>query len=162
MIIGVTVDTHNNLKNIENICSLFNENRADLVVHTGDISLPKSLLAFQDLNCPLIAVLGNNDIQEKNRLELAAKDFNCNIFEEPHTLNISDKVISVLHHPDLIDADMIARIDIILHGHTHRFRLESKDGCVIFNPGECAGFMKGKNQIGIFNLKKIQPKIINF
>ena len=23
----------------------------------------------------------------------------------------------------------------------------------IFNPGECAGFMKGKNQIGIFNLK---------
>ena len=57
---------------------------------------------------------------------------------------------------------MIARSDIILHGHTHRFRLESKDGCVIFNPGECAGFMKGKNQIGIFNLKKIQPKIINF
>ena len=67
MIIGVTGDTHNNLKNIKNICSLFNENRADLVVHTGDISLPKSLLAFQDLNCPLIAVLGNNDIQEKKR-----------------------------------------------------------------------------------------------
>ena len=57
---------------------------------------------------------------------------------------------------------MIARSDIILHGHTHRFRLESKDSCVIFNPGECAGFMKGKNHIGIFNLKKIQPKVINF
>ena len=71
MIIGVTGDTHNNLKNIENICSLFNENRADLVVHTGDISLPKSLLAFQDLNCPLIAVLGNNDqvtIQYRKKL----------------------------------------------------------------------------------------------
>ena len=162
MIIGVTGDTHNNLKNIENICSLFNENRADLVVHTGDISLPKSLLAFQDLNCPLIAVLGNNDIQEKNRLELAAKDFNCNIFEEPHTLNISDKVISVLHHPDLIDADMIARSDIILHGHTHRYKLEKRKNCIIFNPGECAGFMKNKNQIGLVDLSFIKPKIINF
>ena len=36
-----------------------------LVFHTGDISLPKSLLAFKKLNCPLIAVLGNNDIEEK-------------------------------------------------------------------------------------------------
>ena len=65
MIIGVTGDTHNNLKNIKEICSIFNQNRADLVFHTGDISLPKSLLAFKDLKCPLIVVLGNNDIGEK-------------------------------------------------------------------------------------------------
>ena len=48
MIVGVTGDTHNNLKNIKEICSIFNENRTDLVFHTGDISLPKSLLAFKD------------------------------------------------------------------------------------------------------------------
>ncbi len=59
MIIGVTGDTHNNLKNIATICSIFNENTTDLVFHTGDISLPKSLLAFRSLKCPLVAVLGN-------------------------------------------------------------------------------------------------------
>ena len=65
MIIGVTGDTHNNLKNIKNICTIFNKNGADLVFHTGDITLPKSLLAFKELNCPLEVVLGNNDIEEK-------------------------------------------------------------------------------------------------
>ena len=68
MIIGVTGDTHNNLKNIKTICSIFNENKADLVLHTGDISLPKSLLAFKELICPLFAVFGNNDIGEIDSL----------------------------------------------------------------------------------------------
>ena len=63
--IGVTGDTHNNLKNIKIICDIFNENKVDLVLHSGDISLPKSLLSFNQLNCPLIAVLGNNDIEER-------------------------------------------------------------------------------------------------
>ena len=65
MIVGVTGDTHNNLKNISKICTIFNENGADLVFHTGDISLPKSLLCFKELKCPLIVVLGNNDLSKK-------------------------------------------------------------------------------------------------
>ena len=91
MIIGVTGDTHNNLKNIRTICSIFNENKANLVLHTGDISLPKSLLAFNELDCPLVAVLGNNDIEEKKGLEEASKKFNCQIFNEPHYMKIKNK-----------------------------------------------------------------------
>ena len=162
MIIGVTGDTHNNLKNIKIICSIFNENTTDLVLHTGDISLAKSLLAFKDLKCPLIAVLGNNDIEEKNGLKLAAKDFACEIFEEPHSIRLNNKNISLLHHPDLINPDMTMENDIILHGHTHRYRLEKINECIIFNPGECAGFMKGKNKIGLIDLKNLDPKVINF
>ena len=79
MIIGVTGDTHNNLKNITEICTIFNKNNTDFVFHTGDISLPKSLLSFKKLNCPLIVVLGNNDIGEKNGLVQASKSFNCRI-----------------------------------------------------------------------------------
>ena len=69
MIIGVTGDTHNNLKNIHTICRIFNQNATNLVFHTGDISLAKSLLAFKDLQCPLITVLGNNDIGERESLQ---------------------------------------------------------------------------------------------
>ena len=79
MIVGVTGDTHNNLKNIKKICSIFNENRVDLVFHTGDISLPKSLLAFEELKCPIEVVLGNNDIEEKEDLLEASKKFDCKI-----------------------------------------------------------------------------------
>ena len=52
--------------------------------------------------------------------------------------------------------------DLILHGHTHRYRQENINDCLIFNPGECAGFMKGKNQIGIINLENLEAKVINF
>ena len=162
MIIGVTGDTHNNLKNIKNICSIFNENAADLVFHTGDISLAKSLLAFKDLKCPLIAVLGNNDIEERESLEEASNNFNCKIFDEPYFINIHDKKFVVLHHPDLINQEMIDGNDFILHGHTHRYRLEKINKCFIFNPGECAGMMKGKNNIGIIDLKDENPSVINF
>tara|TARA_B100000963_G_C22579515_1_gene650144 strand:+ start:524 stop:1012 length:489 start_codon:yes stop_codon:yes gene_type:complete len=162
VILGVTGDTHNNLKNIQEICAIFNQNGADLVVHTGDISLPKSLVAFSKLNCPLIAVFGNNDIGEKKDLEEASKKFDCKLFEEPYSLNLNDVNILILHHPELIDSSMIKNNDLILHGHTHLYRLEKKMNCIIFNPGECAGIMKGKNQIGIIDLNNLKPKIINF
>ena len=162
MIVGVTGDTHNNLKNIKKICSIFNENSADLVFHTGDISLPKSLLTFRKLNCPLITVLGNNDIGEEDGLKEAVKKFDCKIYDEPFFTEIENKKISLLHHPDLIDDAMISNNDLILHGHTHRFRLERINNCIIFNPGECAGFMKNKNQIGLVDFSFIEPEIINF
>ena len=162
MIIGVTGDTHNNLKNINTICSIFNKNSTDLVFHTGDISLPKSLEAFRSLKCPIVVVLGNNDIEEKSGLEKAAASFDCEIADEPHFVKVLNKKIVVLHHPDLITSNMIDQSDFILHGHTHRYRLERKNDCIIFNPGECAGFMKNKNQIGLIDLKDLEPKVINF
>ena len=162
MLIGVTGDTHNNLKNIYKICAIFNENHTDLVFHTGDISLPKSLLAFNQLKCPLVVVLGNNDIGERDGLEEASKKFDCQIFCEPHFIKIEDKRFSLLHHPDLIDNEMILNNDLILHGHTHRYRLQKIDKCIIYNPGECAGFMKGKNQVGLIDTKKLNPITINF
>ena len=162
MIIGVTGDTHNNLKNIKEICAIFNNNGADLVVHTGDISLPKSLLAFNELHCPLIGVLGNNDIGERDGLEKTSKKFECKLYDEPHSLSICNKKILLMHHPDLINHEMIEENDLILHGHTHLYRLEKKMNCIIFNPGECAGMMKGKNQVGIIDLKNLQPRVLNF
>ena len=162
MIIGVTGDTHNNLKNIKKICSIFNKKKVELVVHTGDISLPKSLLAFNELNCPLLAVFGNNDIEEKEDLEKISKKFDCQLFCEPHSIVIDDKRISLVHHPDLINDEMILNNDLIFHGHTHRYKLEKIDKCIIFNPGECAGFMEGKNQIGLLDTKELNPITINF
>jgi putative phosphoesterase len=162
LIVGVTGDTHNNLKNIKTICSIFNKNRTDLVLHTGDISLPKALLAFKCLDCPLITVLGNNDIGEEKDLREASKEFDCEIFEEPHSLTLQEKKILILHHPELINNEMLSDFDLILHGHTHRFRLEKINKCLIFNPGECAGFLKGKNQIGLVELSDLKANVINF
>ncbi len=162
MIVGIVGDTHNNLKNISKICEIFNERKVDLVIHTGDITLPKSLMMFKKLNCKFIGVFGNNDIFEKKDLLKASKEFNCDLYDEPFFLNLNKKSICIVHHPELIDADLLEKSDVVLHGHTHRYRNEIVSKTLVFNPGECAGFLKGKNQIGVVDIENLRPKIINF
>ena len=60
------------------------------------------------------------------------------------------------------DEEMLEKSDLILHGHTHMHRHEKINECLIFNPGECAGFMEGKNQVGIIDLKNLKVEVINF
>ena len=74
MLIGVVSDTHNNLKNIDHIITLFNEEEVDLVIHTGDITNKNSLKRFNQLQCELIGVYGNNDKEELGLEEVAKRN----------------------------------------------------------------------------------------
>ena len=73
---GLTGDTHNNLKNIEIICNIFNESDLDFVVHTGDITLPKALEKFSKLKMPFMGVFGNNDQGDKTELLEVCEKYN--------------------------------------------------------------------------------------
>ena len=64
MILGVVSDTHNRLGNIEKIIDIFNSNKVDFVIHTGDITKSETLRKFSNLNCSLMGVYGNNDLLE--------------------------------------------------------------------------------------------------
>ena len=163
MLLGVVSDTHNNLKNIDQIVSLFNRRSVDLVIHTGDITNANSLRKFAELESKLFLVFGNNDRSEFGLKEVAAEN-NFEIQEPPYQIKKCNREIVIFHEPDLIDnfLDENKDIDLVLHGHTHRFRNEVFRGTNIFNPGECAGMMKGKNQVGIIELDSANPKIINF
>jgi putative phosphoesterase len=141
---------------------LFNQAKPSLVIHTGDITLPKSLAAFANLKMPLIGVFGNNDKFEKKGLMEEAKKFDCSFYEEPHKIEVDQKEIIILHHPELINEEMILNADFILHGHTHRYRSELIQSTLVFNPGECAGILKGKNNIGLIDTKKKVSEIIHF
>ena len=63
MLIGVISDTHNNIKNIGKIISILNNEKVDLVIHTGDITKAETLKKFSLLNCPLTGVFGNNELR---------------------------------------------------------------------------------------------------
>ena len=162
MKIGLTGDTHNNLKNVTNICDIFNSWDLDFVIHTGDISLPKTLYAFDLLNAPLKGVFGNNDESEKDDLLKVCKqkDF---LFQDMLEIQISEEnFLFAIHDPNDIEERFYKSGNIIVHGHTHRFRDEIVKETHIFNPGECAGFMKGMNKIGIVNVEIPKMKTINF
>ncbi len=163
MLIGVVSDTHNNTNNISKIISLFKEKEVELVVHTGDITNSKSLRMFSELDCNLVGVYGNNDRNEEG-LQKTVLENNFLFQEPPHLITIKKKKIAIFHEPDEIDNFLSKNhdVDLILHGHTHRYRQENLNGTLIFNPGESAGLIKGKNAVGLINLKYLSAERIFF
>ena len=163
MLVGVISDTHNNIKNIKKIICLFNEEQVGLVIHTGDISKAETLRNFSELDAPLVGVFGNNDRVEEGLKEVC-EEYNFKFQEPPLSLTLENKKIAVFHEPDLIK-DYIKEhknIDLILYGHTHRYKEEKIDKTVYFNPGESAGLMEGKSALGIVNLNNLEIRRIFF
>jgi hypothetical protein len=163
MLVGVVSDTHNNIKNIKKIIDLFNEAQVELVIHTGDISKASTLEIFSNLNSPLVGVFGNNDRIEEG-LGIVCEEYNFNFQEPPLSLTLEHKKVAVFHEPELID-DYIKDnedTDIVLHGHTHRYKEETVKDIIYFNPGESAGSMEGKSAIGLINMCNLKIKRIFF
>ena len=161
MRIGVVSDTHNHLRNVEQIVTLFNRIGVERVVHTGDITQAKTLEALGKLEMPLTGVYGNNDL-ERDALEHAISEQGFAIVDPPLRLEWAGRVISIVHDPLDIDASMLAECDFVLHGHNHRHILERRDDCWVFNPGECAGMMSGLNAIGIVDLATAETELVRF
>ena len=163
MQIGVVSDTHNNLKNIDTIISLFNKEDINFVIHTGDVTNANALEKFSKLKCKLIGVYGNNDRNEKGLKEVALKH-NFIFQEPPNSISLHNRNIAIFHEPDIIDNFLVNNdgIDIVIHGHTHRYRQEIKDNTLIFNPGESAGMLEGSNAVGLVDLITLATRRIFF
>ena len=161
MKIGVVSDTHNNLRNVEKIVSIFNKERVEKVVHTGDITQSKTIEAFSEIEMPLYGVFGNNDLElESLKESIERLGFH---FVQPPFINIwCKKKVIVVHDPLQLDKYDMSDYHLALHGHTHRYRLETINSTLVFNPGECAGHMQGYNAVGVIDLQFMETKIIKF
>ncbi len=161
MKIGVVSDTHNNLKNVGRIVELFNEVGVERVIHTGDITQAKTLDVFAHLTAPLWGVFGNNDT-ERESLEAAAIEHGFTFRDPPFELHWFERRIVVVHDPLEFDGALRSDHSLALHGHTHLYRYESRDGQVMFNPGECAGHLQGFNAIGVLDLNDLSARLLRF
>ena len=144
------------------ICDIFNSQDLDFVIHTGDITLPKTLNAFSLLKAPLKGVFGNNDQDEIDGLLRVCnkKGFQ---FQDKLKIRISNhNFLFAVHDPNDIGDEFYKFGNIIVHGHTHRFRDEIYKDTYIFNPGECAGMLKGRNKVGIVDTDSPKMEIISF
>ena len=161
MKIGVVSDTHNNLKNVGRIVELFNEAGVERVIHTGDITQAKTLDVFAHLEAPLWGVFGNND-QERESLNAAVIEHGFTFQDPPFELHWHKQRIVVVHDPLEFNGTLSSDHSLALHGHTHLYRYETKNGQVIFNPGECAGHLQGFNAIGVLDLDDLSVELLRF
>ncbi len=166
MKIGIVSDTHNNLRNVHRIVELFNDSGVDRVIHTGDITQAKTLDIFAHLDMPMYGVYGNNDEGERESLAAAVAAHGFVFQEPPFVLEWHKRSIMVVHDPLEFEGHLTSGHELALHGHTHLYRYEETrvEGIrqVIFNPGECAGHMKGFNAIGVLDLETLAAELLRF
>ena len=98
MRIGIVSDTHDHLRNVASIVAIFEAARVARVVHTGDITQPKTLRAFAGLRAPLVGVYGNND-REREGLALACAETGASFVDGPRELAWAGRRILVIHDP---------------------------------------------------------------
>lgn len=159
MRIGVMSDTHDYLPNVRRIVALLNAARVERVVHTGDITRAKTLDVLAGLEAPLYGVFGNNDV-ERPALGAAIARHGFHFTEPPLHLAWAGREIVVVHDPRALGAEPPAAV--ALHGHTHRRIVERRRESLVFNPGECAGHLRGHNAVGVVDLATLAVELLLF
>jgi len=160
MRIGVVSDTHNNLRNVERIVELFRGADISRVVHTGDITQPPTLHALARVEVPIVGVFGNND--EREALLETAAGLAVELRDPPFVWEIGPRRVLVAHDPVELEAAPEPGCEVVLHGHTHRRTVECSPERLLFNPGECAGHLAGRQTVGVVDLDTLQPELLHF
>lgn len=162
MRIGVISDTHDRLPNVVRIVELLNQAGVDRVVHTGDITTPRTLEVLAGLRAPLVGVYGNNDAGEREALSVAARRLGIELRDPPLRLEWARRRVVVVHDPRDLAREPRPGYQVALFGHTHAYHLARGAGRLLFNPGECAGHLEGHNAVGVVDLGGLDAERIRF
>lgn len=117
---GVISDTHGYLP--DDALTVFRQ--VDLILHAGDIGSATILFTLETV-APVVAVRGNMD---------AGPWFER--FGEQESVQAGSRLIHLIHdlgrlHMHTLPDGCVA----VINGHTHRSRVESKQGILFVNPG---------------------------
>ena len=117
--IGLISDTHGLLR-AEALSVL---RGSDFIVHAGDIG--ENVLEPLATIAPVTAVRGNND-----RAPWAQA------IHETETLRFGELTLHALHDlADLAIDPRAAGVDVVVHGHSHKPKVERRGGVLFVNPG---------------------------
>ena len=123
----IVSDSHGDMENITE--AINREKPLDMLIHCGDAEGTEgdiSLLA----ECPIYAVLGNNDFFTRlnKELEFDIGDGRAFVFHG-HYYYVS------MGPQRLVDEGLVRGVDYVFYGHTHRPLIENYDGMWVVNPG---------------------------
>ncbi|RRV71417.1 metallophosphoesterase [Stutzerimonas stutzeri] len=120
MRIGLISDTHGLLRP-EAEAAL---QGCDQIIHAGDIGKPQVLDGLRAI-APLEAIRGNIDTADW-----------AQVLPERLDLRIEGLTLHVLHDLKQLDIDPLAAgVDVVIAGHSHKPKVERRDGVLYVNPG---------------------------
>jgi len=120
MRIGLISDTHGLLRP-EAVAAL---RACAQIIHAGDIGKPQVLDGLRAI-APLEAIRGNIDTADW-----------AQVLPERLDLRIGGLTLHVLHDLKQLDIDPLAAgVDVVIAGHSHKPKVERRDGVLYVNPG---------------------------
>jgi uncharacterized protein len=141
--IGVISDTHGLLRT-EAIDLL---RGSEHIIHAGDIGAPEIITALERI-APVTAVRGNIDTQGWARR-----------FHQTEVVQLDGLHIYVLHDVHALDLNPKASgFAVVVSGHSHQPKQETKDGVLYFNPGS-AGLRRFRLPVSVGMLETHRGKV---
>jgi len=120
LLVGVISDTHGLLRH-EAIDAL---RGSDRILHAGDVGDPKILEALARI-APVTAIRGNIDTEPWART-----------LPETEVIEAGNISIYMLHNLRQLDLKPEgAGFRVVIYGHSHKPKIEEKNGVLYFNPG---------------------------
>jgi hypothetical protein len=154
MKIGVLSDTHDNLVAIAAAIRYFEEARVEAVLHAGDYVAPFALKRLLQSRLRVYGVFGNCDGERAGLAKLLPE-----ITDGPRHLELGGKKVCLVHNDKLLTHEHFEASDIIVCGHTHEPKVERKEGVLIVNPGECAGWLTGRGTVAVIDTDTLSADI---
>lgn len=147
VIIGLISDTHDRLPTLRAALDVFARRGIDTLLHPGDIIAPFAARALAEFPGKLYVTYGNNDGERTGLAKVLPQ-----IQDGPLLVELAGRSLLLHHFIDWCRPEDIARADVVVTGHTHEVRVESRDGRLFVNPGECCGWVTGRCTIATLNL----------
>jgi putative phosphoesterase len=116
----------------------------DYIIHAGDYV---NLSVIEDLQkiAPIIGCHGNMDpsVLKKNLPEIATLETGTKIVKIIHDLGWESKTMKQMQKE---------KVDVIVHGHTHKASIKKEGDLLIVNPGSATSSFFRHNSVGILYL----------
>jgi hypothetical protein len=159
MKIGLISDTHDNVSAIRAAIDVFRSHRVKHMLHLGDFVAPFAVRELLKANLPVNAVFGNCDGEMGGILKLLEN----RIQRVPYLLPLpgaKDVQVLLAHNLEQVSADLRSKAAVLLHGHTHKAKIEHSGSTVIINPGECCGWVTGRKSVAVLDSKTLEAEIL--
>lgn len=162
---GIISDSHDNFYNLEQALKIIKRKKIKTCFHLGDYCAPgfvKAMVAYKDIRW--ICVWGNVDGAKAKILLDQRKSPNFDISNEAFREFETPKGKIFLTHFPLL-AELAAKSGVYraaFYGDNHAKKVEKlKNGTLLANPGELAGFASGQPSFGVWDSNTNEMKIID-
>lgn len=161
MRIGLIADTHDRVPAVAALLQKMVEEGVTMVLHAGDYCSPFVLAPFEELHVSLAGVYGRNDGDRQGLLSRAQGAFGTELFESPHSFEMAERRILLVHDIGEVQQRSVEGHDIVIHGATHQQEIKHRGDTLIVNPGEACGWLHGRPSAAILDLASREVQMLN-